>query len=78
MSMSETQWETFKESAPWKEIKETLEDWIEGIKTDVFKADTIEQVRIFQGSVEALEYFLALPDTLIQAIKVEKEIEDGP
>ena len=78
MKATKQQVKDFVEGFVWQDIKEILEDWIDGIKTEVFAADDIDEVRRYQGRMEALEYFLALPSTLIEALEFEeKEREDG-
>ena len=71
------QWEDFTNSTIWHDMKEVLDTWVEGIKTEVFAVDTMDEVRKYQGRVEALGYFLGLPQTIIEALKYElKEKEE--
>lgn len=69
--------EEFLEGAVWADIKDVLDDWVDGIKVDVFKADDIDEVRRYQGRVEALEYFLVLPQSLINSLEYEEGSKDG-
>lgn len=78
MRSSRKMLEEFVKSAIWLDIKETLDDWIEGIKTDVFKSEDIMDVRRWEGRLEAVEYFLALPQTLMNSIEYEEGPKDGP
>ena len=78
MRSSRKMLEEFVKSAIWLDIKETLDDWVKGIKTDVFKSEDIMDVRRWEGRLEAVEYFLALPQTLMNSLEYEEGPKDGP
>ena len=77
MRSTRKQWEDFQETSLWHDMQETLEDWVDGIKTEVFAADSMDEVRKYQGRVEALQYFLILPQTIIESFEHEEGIKDG-
>lgn len=72
MRATKQQWDDFIDGFLWSDMKEVLEDWVEGIKADVFSADNMDEVRKYQGRMEALQYFLALPQTILESLEHEE------
>ena len=83
--MNASAWEDFQRSSFWKSIEATLKDWIDDVKDRPFsdeyssREERFDEFARCQGRVEAMNYFLGIPQTFVEALKFEdKEIEDGP
>ena len=82
--MSSKAWEEFQESSFWKSIEANLKDWIDGVKDLPYSSEFSTREERFdefarcQGRVEAMEYFLGLPQTIANTLKYEEEDKDGP
>lgn len=76
--------EHFANSALWMDIQETLRDWADGVKDLPFaskegdtREERIDEFVRCEGRLEALNYFLGIPETLINNLKYEEGLEDG-
>jgi hypothetical protein len=65
--------EHFINSTVWEDMQRELQIWREMAGRDYDTAATIEEVRLIQGRREAIEYILALPETMLNALKEEQE-----
>lgn len=81
--MNAAAWEEFQKGPFWKSIEVTLKDWIGNVKDLPFsreystREERFDEFARCQGRVEAMEYFLGLPQTFIDAFNYEEEEEDG-
>jgi len=81
--MNASAWEDFQKGSFWKSIEATLKDWIGGVKdlpyTSEFsnREERIDEFTRCEGRVEAMNYFLGLPQTFVEALKYDEEKEDG-
>jgi len=76
--------EHFAKSALWMDIQEILKDWADGVKELPYntKEDSTREERIdeyvrCEGRLEALNYFLGIPETLLNALEYEEGHKDG-
>jgi len=81
--MNATAWEDFQKNAFWKSIESTLRDWIDGVKdlpyTSEFSSreERLDEFARCEGRIEAMNYFLGLPQTFVEALQFDEEKEDG-
>lgn len=65
----------FISSTLWADLQAILRDWAEGVKLDAMKERDVHEIMRCQGRVEALEYFLTVPETMSQAAEFETKEE---
>jgi len=69
--------ENFEQSTIWEDIVRILDDWEEGLKENYRSAETMDEVRLYQGISQCIEYVKNLPMAMkaIVSLEVENESE---
>lgn len=70
LNASLAQYNEFLHSFVWLDITSEVATWLEDVRNQLEQADTIEELRRFQGIAEACRYFLALPEEIINTLEV--------
>lgn len=61
--------EHFMQSIVWKDFSTIAKARIEAIKCDIMQAQTIEELRRFQGEAFGVEFWLRFPEQILQLLK---------
>ena len=56
--------EKFEKSVIWSDMKNILDDWNAGLKSDYDNADSMEDVKYLQGVSRCITYVLNLPSAM--------------
>ena len=81
--MNAAAWEDFQRSSFWKSIEATLKDWIDNVKdlpyTSEFasREERLDEFARCEGRIEAMKYFLGIPQTFVEAFNYEEDDQDG-
>lgn len=63
------QCEEFRESQVWLEMREELESWRAAAESEFLVCEGLLQLGRIQGRLEALDYMLALPETVVSIVR---------
>ncbi len=72
---SEVGYDKFLRSLIWQDLCAELKVWKKLAESEFQGADSMEGVARIQGRIEAIEYLLALPEILLEALKNNGEEE---
>jgi hypothetical protein len=63
--------ENFEQSTLWEDIVRILDDWDNGLKENYRNAETMDEVRMYQGISQCIEYVKNLPMAMKAIVKME-------
>lgn len=82
MRSSKRDFEAFVEGTVWADMVETLEDWAAGLRERPFgefptREEKMDEFMRCEGRLEAINYLLGIPQSLINALEFEEESAHG-
>jgi hypothetical protein len=66
--------EQFMESTVWRDFSIVAKARIEAIKCDIMQAQTVEELRRFQGEAFGVEFWIRFPEQILQLLKEDEKI----
>lgn len=67
------EYEKLLESYVWNDLKFEVNVWLEDIRSKLETEDDIGEIKRFQGIAEACRHFMNLPQSIVDALKVDRD-----